>query len=81
MEYRGTIHSGLVVLENGAGLPDGTQVRVTPIEAEQSPTSPADAPPTGTLGARLMKFAGRARGLPADLARNHDHYLYGTPKR
>ena len=34
-----------------------------------------------TLGQRLMKFAGTAKGLPTDLARNHDHYLYGMPKK
>jgi hypothetical protein len=34
-----------------------------------------------TLGHRLMKFAGVLKGLPSDLARNHDHYLYGTPRK
>jgi len=34
-----------------------------------------------TLGEELMKFAGKAKGLPRDLARNHDHYLNGTPKQ
>lgn len=36
-----------------------------------------------TLGQKLMKYAGRAVGLPEDAAANHDHdhYLYGTPKR
>lgn len=29
----------------------------------------------------LMEFAGKAEGLPKDLSANHDHYLYGTPKR
>lgn len=29
----------------------------------------------------LQEFAGAAKGLPSDLAANHDHYLYGTPKR
>jgi hypothetical protein len=27
------------------------------------------------------RFAGKAEGLPPDLAENHDHYLYGTPKK
>lgn len=27
------------------------------------------------------RFAGTAKGLPADMAANHDHYLYGTPKK
>ena len=29
----------------------------------------------------LSKWAGKAEGLPADLAENHDHYLHGAPKR
>jgi len=33
------------------------------------------------LSALLMAVAGKASGLPSDLAENHDHYLHGTPKR
>jgi len=29
----------------------------------------------------LRNFAGTAEGLPPDLSENHDHYLYGVPKR
>jgi hypothetical protein len=29
----------------------------------------------------LLRWAGKAKGLPADLARNHDHYLHGRPKK
>jgi hypothetical protein len=41
----------------------------------------AKADRAGTLGQRLMKFAGAAHGLPRDLARNHDHYIHGAPKK
>ena len=34
-----------------------------------------------TLGQKLLKHAGKAVGLPHDLAENHDHYLYGTPNK
>ena len=34
-----------------------------------------------SLGDFVLRVAGTADGLPADLAENHDHYLYGTPKR
>jgi hypothetical protein len=34
-----------------------------------------------TLYERLMPFIGIANGLPRDFSVNHDHYLYGTPKR
>lgn len=29
----------------------------------------------------LLKIAARIEGLPSDLARNHDHYLHGLPKK
>jgi hypothetical protein len=34
-----------------------------------------------TLLDRLKAFDGRADDLPADMSANHDHYLYGAPKR
>ena len=72
MEYKGTVKGGVVVLEYGAVLQEGTEVRVEPVGQPQGQT---------TIGERLMKFAGKAVGLPNDSAKNHDHYLYGTPKK
>jgi hypothetical protein len=34
-----------------------------------------------TLYERLKCVIGKAKGLPPDLALNHDHYLHGQPKR
>ncbi|MFM9958845.1 MAG: hypothetical protein ACKVZJ_12295 [Phycisphaerales bacterium] len=34
-----------------------------------------------TLREVLDKYAGTFDGLPTDLARNHDHYLHGKPKK
>ena len=34
-----------------------------------------------TVGDALLEVAGTAEGLPSDMARNHDHYLHGTPRR
>jgi hypothetical protein len=34
-----------------------------------------------SLGDFVLRVAGTAEGLPPDLAENHDHYLYGTPRR
>jgi len=34
-----------------------------------------------TLYEQFKAFDGRAEDLPADLALQHDHYLYGTAKR
>ena len=79
MDYEGTIKGGVVVFSTETALPEGTRVRVQPI----APTPAASDTPKSEqpLGKRLMKFAGRAQGLPPDASRNHDHYLYGTPKR
>ena len=30
---------------------------------------------------KLRQWGGKCEGLPPDLARNHDHYLHGTPRR
>ena len=38
-------------------------------------------PPGRSVWDTLLEFAGTARGLPSDLAENHDHYLHGAPKR
>ncbi len=77
MSYEGTIQNGVVVFDDGVNLPDGTRVRVEPVVTET-----ACAPRGESLSELLLRFAGAAGdGLPEDLARNHDHYLYGTPKR
>jgi hypothetical protein len=68
MEWEGTVHNGVVVVESDTPLPEGAKVRVV-------------LPAHSTLGERLKKFKGVAQDLPADLAENHDHYLHGTPKR
>ncbi len=68
-EHYGKVANGVVVLEEPEALPEGTVVRVTPVGAES------------TLGQRLLKFAGTIEGLPPDMARNHDHYIHGTPKK
>lgn len=72
MSLEGTIVNGVVVLDNHPDLPDGTRVEVA-VKEEQEKAS--------TLGQRLLKLAGIAKGLPSDLAQQHDHYLYGTPKK
>jgi hypothetical protein len=36
---------------------------------------------TRMLYDRLRQFVGKANELPPDASINHDHYLYGMPKR
>lgn len=79
MVYRGHVRHGKIELEADVRLPDGAVVTVE----VQGNGSEAEAPgeQTEPLGKTLMRHAGTADGLPADAARNLDHYLYGTPKR
>jgi hypothetical protein len=71
MTYKGRIREGVVVLEEGVRLPDGTAVTV----------ALADDPPTEPAGDGIYRVAELAvpTGIP-DLAMNIDHYLYGHPK-
>jgi len=79
MVYRGHVKGGVVVLEPPNVLPEGVEVRVEIVPAESQ--GPLLDDQGQTLGQKLMKYAGRAVGLPEDAAGSHDHYLYGTPKQ
>ncbi|MEW6251193.1 MAG: hypothetical protein AB1716_11135 [Planctomycetota bacterium] len=67
MSYLGTVRDGKVELPPGVLLPDGTRVRVEPLDGEPDPVYGLadEAVPTGI----------------ADLSEQHDHYAHGTPKR
>ncbi|HEV3255493.1 MAG TPA: hypothetical protein VG013_01310 [Gemmataceae bacterium] len=71
MPYSGIVQNGVIVLQNGDSLPEGTRVHVDVLGSE---------PNAETLGQRLLKFAGTAHGLPRDMAEHHDHYLHGRLK-
>ncbi|MEI8372905.1 MAG: hypothetical protein WCJ35_08730 [Planctomycetota bacterium] len=79
MVYRGHVKGGVVVFEPHHALPEGTEVRVEVVVAEGD--QPLLDENGQTLGQKMMKYAGKAVGLPADAALNHDHYLYGAEKR
>jgi hypothetical protein len=76
MEYRGRVQGGVVLFE-AAPPPDGAKVRV---EVVEEPAPPVDRNEP-TIWQKLRKFAGAVKGLPPDMARNHDHYIHGGPKR
>ena len=67
--------NGVVVLPPGTGLPEGAKVQVEPLKEE-----PANGQGESLL-TRLGDVVGAIDDLPEDLAAQHDHYLYGTPKR
>jgi len=72
MTYKGVVKNGVVVLENGEGLSDGTVVHVQPVGNRAEGDDDADS---------VFRLADRAKPTGIrDLAINHDHYLYGQPK-
>lgn len=76
MTIMGTVVNGVVLLDSKQQLPEGARVEVV----FQETTSPPNESQT-TLAQRLMRLAGTVKDLPSDMARNHDHYIHGTPKR
>ncbi len=72
MTYRGRMRNGVIVLEPPADLPEGTEVDVSPAAEGQEPPTWAEV---------FKDVIGKAEGLPSDSSTNHDHYLYGTPKK
>lgn len=79
--YEGHIENGVVVFDEPVSLPDGTLVRVEAVtNGASEPVKPAPGL-ARTLAARWKKFLSHTVDLPADAAAQHDHYLYGTPKK
>ena len=70
MSYKGQVRNGVVVLPPDAKLSEGEEVEVTTVAK----------PSSDDFTEMLVGIAKNVRGLPRDLAQQHDHYLYGTPK-
>ena len=79
MTYRGTVRNGLVELEPGIKLVDGTVVYV---HLEGPGDEPQGDAPVLDGESPLVKYArlGRVTTLPSDLSAQHDHYIHGTQK-
>ena len=75
MTYRGHVEGGVIVLEGGKRPPEGMIVRIEPLRKPRAKKKPE------SVSGMLLSLAGRVKGLPRDMARNHDHYLHGHPKR
>jgi hypothetical protein len=71
MSITAVVEKNTIKLPPGVHLPDGTPVRVEPLEPE----------PKAPFARRYAAFVGAVKDAPADLAAHHDHYLYGAPKR
>ena len=70
MVYRGKVKNGVVVLEDGTELPDGTNIRVEPFSRDESVA--VEGP---TLAEQFANVIGTVPDLPSDMAARHDHYL------
>lgn len=79
MTFRGTIMNGRIVVTGAVDLPDGTQVDIRPIRSNGRARKPAKRRSRPSALLDLTKFA--VKGGPRDGAAEHDHYIYGTPKR
>jgi hypothetical protein len=75
-ELTGRVVNGIVVLDQPGKLEEGTEVRVRPVQRTSEREGNEDS-----LSEMLLSFAGTVEGLPEDMALNHDHYLYGVPKK
>lgn len=73
MTYQGHVQNGVVLLDGDVRLPEGAKVCVEVAKQDE------DEGPT--LYEQLKPIIGIAKGLPPDMAKNHDHYLHGQPKR
>ena len=81
--YTGRVRDGVVVFEGQPPpLPEGTEVRVEPVQAGIV-TNEANDRIAGTR-TMLLSWAKRAEALapplPSDLAAEHDHYAHGKPR-
>ncbi|MEX2174932.1 MAG: hypothetical protein WD872_11260 [Pirellulaceae bacterium] len=76
MTIAGTLQNGVVVFDEPPQFPDGTRVEVVIPAVASSPEENQEP----TLRS-LLEVAGTVKGLPADFAEQHDHYIHGTPKR
>jgi hypothetical protein len=74
MIYIGKVANGTVILPPDMQLPDGTQVRIAPLVPMPHVTRRDQV-------ADLQEIAAGLTDLPEDMARQHDHYLYGTPRQ
>jgi hypothetical protein len=67
MVYFGKVKDGKIIPEPGVPLVEGARVRIEPVEdgAHTADNLAADAVDIGV----------------ADMSEEHDHYIYGTPKK
>ena len=71
MSFTGKIQNGVVVLPPEIKLPEGTEVKVEPLNASE----------TDPFLQAISKTAKPRPHWPKDYALNHGHYVSGEPKK
>jgi len=71
VELEGVVHNGVIVPDDAAALSEGTRVRITPVPLEKPKP----------FGERFAQFKGAVSSLPVVLAKQHEHFRLGMPKR
>ena len=72
MTITAQVQNHSIKLPDDVLIADGTMVTIQTVD---------EVPGEKAAGAWMLKYAGIADDLPPDAAAQHDHYLYGTPKR
>ena len=72
MTITAQVHNHSITLPADVAIADGTMVEIRTLQ---------EAPENPPVGAWMLKYAGVTDDLPPDAAAQHDHYLYGSPKR
>jgi hypothetical protein len=83
MTVQGIVQKGKVVLCKPSVFAEGTLVSVRAL-ARKAAKNGAPSPRRRETAAQMLRRLGLAAqelDLPTDLSRNHDHYLYGVPKK
>ena len=77
MTYKGHVQNGVIVIDEPVEMHEGMEVLVDfgPLDSE------GHSQPPQSFRQRYAAVIGKAKGLPEDAAENHDHYLYGAPKK
>ncbi len=78
MVYHGTYKNGVVVLDGEATLSEGQRVDVN---VEGAPAHVGVTENQPTVWQKLLELSGVIKDGEPDESRNHDHYIYGAPKR
>jgi hypothetical protein len=80
MVYPGQVKKGTVVLDASQAVPNGSEVAVR-VQRDSARRTGKGHERNPTLLERFRHIVGIVDDLPPDFSENHDHYLYGTPKR